>query len=308
MVFSVILSFVMNEKVSIVIPTYNRKGEIKKLLDRFRKEDFSSDSFEVLVIDDCSSDGTRAFLESYKAPFRLVNIFHNENRGSAASRNDGVRTANNDIILFLDDDLIPEKGIITNHIKCHHNKRCAVIGNIKYRETKSTRWISRYLSSRGVHKIKRGAKIPFKCFWTSNASIRKENLINAGLFDEDFKGAGGEDTEIAYRLEKRGIEFLYAKEALCYHRPVSLQELLSKQESFSKNGLPLLIDRDDIFKEVFKLNLLRNPFVRFSLSPFLFLPIYALTNLIKGFYIPAFILDYILLYKRTEVVRSLHLK
>ncbi|TES90386.1 MAG: glycosyltransferase [Candidatus Cloacimonadota bacterium] len=298
--FSGIFEYMENLKVSVVIPTYNRKSELKKLLDALKEEEYPFSKFEVIVVDDGSQDGTKEFLESYKSPFRLIKIVHNKNRGSAASRNDGIKAANNEIILFLDDDLIPVPCIVSNHIKHHHIKNCAVIGNIIYRKTFNTRWVSRYLSTRGIHKIKPNKRIPFKCFWTSNASIRKEYLIKVGLFDENFKIAGGEDTEIAYRLEKNGVEFLYEKEALCFHKPVSLSELLKKHESFAKNALPLLIKKDALFKKVFKLNLLTNPFIKLSLLPFVYCFVVALASIMNLFYLPPFIIDYLLFYKRVH--------
>lgn len=298
--FSGIFEYMENLKVSIVVPTYNREKELKKLLDALKEEEYPFSNFEVIVVDDGSRDGTKEFLGSYKSPFRLIKIVHNENRGSAASRNDGIKAANNEIILFLDDDLIPAPVIISNHIKHHKKKNCAVIGNIIYRKTFSTRWVSRYLSARGIHKIKPNKRIPFKCFWTSNASIRKEHLMSVSLFDEDFKGAGGEDTEIAYRLEKNGIKFLYEKEALCYHKPVSLSELLKKHKSFARNALPLLIKKDDVFKKVFKLNLLTNPLVKLSLLPFVYCFVVALASIMNLFYLPPFIIDYLLFYKRVH--------
>ena len=303
--FSGIFVSMRYQKVSIVIPTYNRKNELKKLLDALKNEKYPFCDFEVIVVDDGSHDGTKEFLQSYTAPFNLIKIIHNENRGSAASRNDGIKAANNEIILFLDDDLIPSSGIIFSHSRHHMDKKCAVIGNIIYRKTFNTRWVSRYLSTRGIHKIKRNEMIPFKCFWTSNASIRKEYLINVSLFDESFKGAGGEDIEIAYRLERAGVEFLYDKAALCYHRPVSLSELIKKHESFAKNALPLLIKKDDIFKQVFKLDLLTHPIVKVCLSPFVYCGVCSLAPIMNLLYLPPLIIDYLLYYKRIKMNPSL---
>ncbi|MCK4233596.1 glycosyltransferase [candidate division WOR-3 bacterium] len=289
-----------SQKVSIVIPTFNRKAELKKLLDALKEEDYPYSNFEVIVVDDGSCDGTREFLKTCKTPFNLVTVLHERNKGSASSRNDGIKAANNEIILFLDDDLIPASGIIMHHCKRHSNKGCAVIGNIIYKRTFCTRWISRYLSTRGVHKIKKSEKIPFKCFWTSNVSIRKKHLFEVGLFDEQFRGAGGEDTEIAYKLENSGVEFLYEKDALCYHKPVSLVELLKKQESFAKNALPLLLKKDAIFREIFKLDLLANPVIKMSLSKYVYRTIYSFSLIMNFLYLPSFIIDYLLFCKRAQ--------
>jgi len=290
----------MNSKISVVIPTLNRKESLKQLLDALQREDYPHDDLEVIVVDDGSCDGTREWLLSYSPDFKLITIMHGKNKGSAVSRNDGIRAASNGIILFLDDDLVPQKGILSQHSKHHNEKKIAVIGDIQYREAFTTRWISRYLSTRGVHKTSPGEKIPFKCFWTSNASIRKEHLMNGSLFDERFKGAGGEDIEIAYRLDRGGITFLYEKDAVCYHKPVSLSELLEKQESFVKKALPILLKKNDIFNRIFKLDLLANPFIKFSMNPVMYYSIRTLSSLLLFLYIPPIFIDYLLFYRRTH--------
>jgi glycosyltransferase involved in cell wall biosynthesis len=284
--------------ISVVIPTYNRKETLSLLLDSLDREVFPRDRFEVIVIDDGSTDGTRAFLRSYAPLYRIQTIFHRENRGSAVSRNDGIKAANKEIILFLDDDLIPAQGILRHHADNHKKGGHAVIGNILYRETFKTRWVSRYLSTRGAKKIPVGEKISFKCFWSSNASVRKEHLQSIGLFDEAFRGAGGEDTELAYRLEKAGIGFVYEKNAVCYHRPVSLAQLLRRQRSFARDSLPLLLKKDAIFKRILMVDRAHSTVMRFVLSPLVYYPVYLFARLLQFIMLPARIIDYLIYYQR----------
>jgi glycosyltransferase involved in cell wall biosynthesis len=291
----------MGKKISVVIPTLNRLNDLKRLLCVFNNEPFPRSDFEVIVIDDGSSDGTQEFLRSWKGPFPLRPIFHEQNRGSATSRNDGIKAARYDIVLFLDDDLVPRRGILTHHSRHHNGKRCAVIGNIRYRETVMTRWVSRYLSSRGVHKIPPDTEIPFTCFWTSNASIQKEPLFRVGLFDEDFKVAGGEDTELAYRLERMGVEFRYEEEAVCFHKPVTLPELLRKNDNFRMNALPLLLEKNEIFREVFQLSRISNPFIRFVTIPLIYRTVRSVSPLLNSFYLPPILIDYLLFSERVRV-------
>ncbi len=291
--------------ISVVIPTFNRKVELSLLLDALDREVFPRDKFEVIVVDDASTDGTASFLRSYAPLYRLQTIFHRKNRGSAVSRNDGIRAADKEVVLFLDDDLIPGQGILRYHAECHTNGAHAVIGNVLYRETFTTRWISRYLSSRGVKKVPDGERIPFKCFWSSNASVRKEDLMRAGLFDEVFKIAGGEDTELAYRLEKAGIDFIYERRALCYHQPVSLKQLLERQRSFAAKALPLLLKKERIFYDVFKMGYAKTPAARIGLSLPVYFTMYGIAHLLKFLWLKASIIDYLLYYNR---IRYFHHK
>jgi glycosyltransferase involved in cell wall biosynthesis len=284
--------------ISVVIPTYNRKDELPLLLDALDKEVFPRDKFEVIVVDDGSTDGTKEFLKSYSPLYNITTIFHRENLGSAVSRNDGIKAAKKEIILLLDDDLIPEQGILRHHADNHRNGACAVIGNITYRETFTTRWISRYLSTRGVKKIPKGERIPFKCFWSSNASVKKKHLLQVGLFDEEFKVAGGEDTELAYRLEKAGISFVYEEKAICYHQPVSLQELMERQRSFAKNALPLLLRKGTVFKEVFKIDYAKKPAMRMGLLLPVYFCAYGISNILKFVWLHSAIIDYLIYSNR----------
>jgi glycosyltransferase involved in cell wall biosynthesis len=288
--------------ISVVIPTYNRKKELSLLLDALDKEVFPRDKFEVIVVDDGSTDGTRPFLRSYAPLYTLQTIFHRENRGSATSRNDGIRAANKGIILFLDDDLVPEQGILRYHADHHKTGAHAVIGNILYRETFATRWISRYLSTRGVKKLPEGEKIPFKCFWSSNASVRKEHLVSAGLFDEAFKKAGGEDTELAYRLEKAGIDFAYEKRAVCYHQPVSLGELMERQRAFAAHALPILLQKDGVFGEIFRTGYAKKPLVRMGLFSPVYVSVYGISNILKFVWLHSVIIDYLIYCNRMRAI------
>lgn len=286
--------------MSVVIPTFNRKAELARLLDSLDKEIFPRENLEVIVVDDGSTDGTREFLKSYAPLYRLRPIFHKSNCGCAVSRNDGIRAATNEIILFLDDDLIPQQGILRLHERLHRRTGCAVIGNILYRETFMTRWVSRYLSTRGVKKIPEGERIPFKCFWSTNASVRKKHLLQIGLFDEEFRVAGGEDTELAHRLEKAGIDFVYEERALCYHQPVSLRALLERQRSFGKYALPLLVRRDEVFGEIFKIGRASHPLMRILLSAPVYACMYGIAQLLTMLWLPPSLIDYLLYYNRVR--------
>ena len=83
----------MNNKISVVIPTLNRKESLKQLLDALQRENYPHDDLEIIVVDDGSCDGTRELLHSYSPDFKLVTIIHSKNKGSAVSRNNGIRTS-----------------------------------------------------------------------------------------------------------------------------------------------------------------------------------------------------------------------
>ncbi|MBD5534764.1 MAG: glycosyltransferase [Lachnospiraceae bacterium] len=116
-------------KASLVIPTYNKLGRLKLVLESLKYQNEDTDNYEVLLIDDGSDDGTWEYLERLKVPFDLQVIRQN-NSGRASARNTGLRNANYNIIIFSDDDMILSSDFIQNHIKCHSGKNHVVHGRI----------------------------------------------------------------------------------------------------------------------------------------------------------------------------------
>ena len=293
-------------KASIIIPTYNRVNSIKKVLHVLSYQDYPKDDFEVIVIDDGSTDGTyellnSSVLRSLRLDLNLKVIKHLSNQGSAKSHNDGIKASEGEIVVLLDDDLLPVPSFLKAHVEYHLKEHCIVLGNRKYIESLSQKWLSRYLSTRGVHKLTNKENIPFKCFWTGNTSFRKEDIMKVGLFDEQFKGImGGEDLELGYRLEKYGLKFKYVENAITYHPPCKLDEILEKQRSFGKNIVPLLLKKDSIFYKLFKIYLIekQNFLVKMALSQTFYRIIEKTTLFLNKFYMPPVFFDYLIFYNR----------
>jgi len=98
--------------VSVVIPTHNRAASCAALLRRLGGQTLAADRFEVLVVDDCSTDDTPDVLASLvgEVPYRLVPLRTPVNRGPAGARNLGWRAASAPVVAFTDDDCLPENG------------------------------------------------------------------------------------------------------------------------------------------------------------------------------------------------------
>lgn len=93
----------MNPRLSIIIPAFNAESYLQRCLDSIFSQEFTD--YEVIVIDDGSTDGTAALLEGYPQ----VKVIHQENQGMATARNRGLDAAQGDYILFVDsdDELMP---------------------------------------------------------------------------------------------------------------------------------------------------------------------------------------------------------
>lgn len=204
---------------SIIIPTFNRLHFLQKTLQSLTRLTYLTDAYEVIVVDDGSKDGTSDFLEGASFPFHFRFFKHAENRFASAARNTGIKCAQGEVIIFIDDDMEVVPDFLEEHMKCQKKHRnIAVVGNIQVHPDVHSTGMIQYLSTRGVHKLKPGQPVPFKYWCSGNASVKKSILLEVGLFDEQIQHYGGEDLELSYRLQKRGnICFQYTSKAISYH-------------------------------------------------------------------------------------------
>jgi GT2 family glycosyltransferase len=205
--------------LSVVIPTYNRCASLHRLLDALARQTLPPDRFEVIVVDDGSSDGTRELLRTLKTRYALVSI-EQPNQGPGAARNRGVRAASGDLILFLDDDVVPMDELLDRHTQLHASQPNAVIIGpmVPPSEWPRPAWI-RWEEEMLDFQYRAMVAGDFECtprqFYTANASLDRANFLEAGGFDSVFKRA--EDVELAYRMRDRGARFMFAAEAIVYH-------------------------------------------------------------------------------------------
>ncbi|MFH1456760.1 MAG: glycosyltransferase [Patescibacteria group bacterium] len=202
--------------LSVIIPTYNRCEMLKRVLLSYEKQSFKD--FEVIVVDDGSSDCTKEMVENLAVNYSLLYYFQ-QNNGPASARNLGIKKSSGDIILFTGDDIFPAKeDFFQRHIN-KSDKNTAVLGyTCWHKEIKKTPFII-FLS--GYHfcykKITDKQKVDFGCFYTSNISIVRDIMEKAELFDEEFCYAAYEDTEFSFRLKQIGLKIVYEPEAKAFH-------------------------------------------------------------------------------------------
>ncbi len=205
----------MPKRVSVIIPTYNRKNTLKETLLSFVRQ--TSDDFEIIVADDGSGDGTGEMVRGLKPPFPLRHIWQ-ENAGRSAARNMGIEQAEGEILLFIDDHIIVDKKLIEEHIKYHDrysSPQVAVIrGRVSFADSISDVPGSfEYIPEERI-KVPADEQDPFRHFITNNISIKKAALLDVGGFDEDFREYGLQDSELGFRLKKAGYRFKIDPNAL----------------------------------------------------------------------------------------------
>lgn len=237
--------------LSVVIPTFNRRDILSKTLQGFIRQKCDKDEFEVVIVDDGSPDGTdRLVAEMIKNSSINMRYFRQGKRGPAAARNYGFKEATGEVILFTGDDCIPDESLIAEHIKSHkENPDVAVLGGVLWHPDIPISPFMRFIHidfSPDPNQVPflgynhKGAQfnflfddlndLSFDHFYTSNISIRKQRLIEAGGFDEDFKDAVFEDIELGYRLTRKGLRIVFNKNAITYHyHPIDLRSFAERQ-------------------------------------------------------------------------------
>ncbi|WP_414529168.1 glycosyltransferase family 2 protein [Nodularia chucula] len=213
---------------SVVIPTYNRQPILEKCLRALEVQELSASSsvtnYEIVLVDDGSTDGTLEWLAAHQAEFPHVQCFEQNHAGPAAARNLGVKKALGDTIIFIDSDLV----VLPNFLQAHAN--ALLQGREKL---KSDRFFT-YGAVINTCNFEHPTAEPYKItdfsaafFATGNVAIPKHWLEKAGLFDNSFQLYGWEDLELGVRLKKLGLQLIKCPEAVGYHwhPPFNLQQI-----------------------------------------------------------------------------------
>ena len=230
---------------SVIIPTFNRLPKLKQALTSLKAQRFPADEFEIIVVDDGSTDETHSWL--VKASERLSNLRYESipHSGPAVARNVASAAATGQTLIFLGDDIIASDQLVEKHVAAHRERPegCAIQGGVKLAShIPQTRFV-RYLSQKSAAQFrlrdaKSGDRLPFWALYTCNCSIPKRLLKECGGFPEQV--VYYDDTFLGWQLEQRGIPIIYQPEALAYHdHAQSLNEYLKRQRQAGRDAAVL---------------------------------------------------------------------
>lgn len=206
--------------VSVVLPTYNRLARLKRVIAALELQSVSPTAFEVVVVSDGAADGTNDYLSGYDGPLQLNPILK-ENGGVATARNVGFQNASGELILFIDDDVIPTPNLIETHLNRHQqeNERVVVVGPmLTPADFSMAPWVlwEQAMLEKQYRAMADGLWEPTaRQFYTGNTSLPRSLLVETGGFDPTFRRA--EDVELAYRLSDMGIRFIFDENAIGFH-------------------------------------------------------------------------------------------
>jgi GT2 family glycosyltransferase len=254
--------------LSIIIPTYNRCKQLQRVLSGLELQTVPSDQFEVIVVSDGSTDATSDFLRTASTRLQLKPIFQ-ANSGVAAARNSGVRQALGQIILFLDDDVVPDPHLVAEHLSIHSSQGndIVVLGPMltpsDFALAPWVRWEQAMLIKQYNAMLAKKFQPTARQFYTGNTSLAREHLLKAGGFDEHFRRA--EDVELAYRLARSGLRFIFNSQAIGYHYAErSFGSWLNTPYVYGKNDVIFTRDKQQewLLPKVYSEFHLRNPLIQ----------------------------------------------
>ena len=199
-------------KLSVVIPTHNRAAVLARCLDALEGQGAD----EVVVVDDASSDDTPRVLAE-RGWARAVR--RERSGGRSGAKNSGVEAASGELVLFLDDDAIPEPGLVERH-RVHHAAHPepyeALLGRVTWAPevevTPHMHWLENGGPMFAFNDIADPERVPWRMLYTTNLSLKRAFLEP---FDEELPIY--EDTELGFRLSKRGLRLRFDPGALAYH-------------------------------------------------------------------------------------------
>jgi len=212
------------EKLSVIIPTYNRRDVLFRGLSALARQTLDRRRYEVVVVDDGSSDGTEQAVRTAAFDLEVVYL-PGPHRGPSATRNRGLRAARGAVVLFLGDDIWADERLLEIHWQEHHlhpGPEVAILGRVEWSQDLEVTPFMEFLTGPdsdgmqfGYYLITDPEEAPLCCTYASHLSYKREFLLQHGGFDEQFLGY--EDVEMQYRLRQQGGRVLYRPQAVGWH-------------------------------------------------------------------------------------------
>jgi GT2 family glycosyltransferase len=221
---------------TIQLCTYNRAALLERVLEACFDQTVPDDSYEVVLVDDGSSDETPSVIERalVHAPCTFT-VVSQANRGLAGARNAGIARATGERIIFTDDDVLVLPNFVGEHLRSHAASPQAIVrgGAIEvesFDDLPVPVWSIKNYSG--------------NYFWTTNVSAPLATIRAIGGFDESFSEYGWEDIDVGLRLRARGVKAVFNPRALVYHfkprlRASSIQAMLRQARAKARTAVAL---------------------------------------------------------------------
>lgn len=199
-----------NPKVSVVVPVFNGGATISKTVEHLLRQ--SLVPYEIIVVDDGSTDDTVKVLENFDQRITLIS---KRNGGPASARNRGIEAATGEFVAFTDSDCFADKDWLGNLIKGFDNPAVAGVGGVVKGAEQGL--LNDYIDTIDLLNPRRNAAGEIQHLVTANACFRRSALVQAGLFNEGFSKPGAEDTDLSEKLHDLGYQLEAVDNAVIIH-------------------------------------------------------------------------------------------
>ncbi len=198
--------------ISVIIPAYNAEETLSECLAALEHQTVRHCDYEIIVVDDGSSDQTAEIARSYG-----VRLIQQRNAGPATARNYGAREAHGDLLLFTDADCAPASNWIERMRRAFSDPE--VVGAKGTYRTRQTGLVARFVQLEYEGKYSRMAHQEYIDFVdTYSAAYRRDVFLSNGGFDSRFPTASVEDQEFSFRLARKGYRMVFVPDAVVYHQ------------------------------------------------------------------------------------------
>lgn len=208
-------------QVSIIVPSYNGKDKVIRLLNSLEQQTFLA--FEVIVVLDGSTDGSIEALKLNHWKLPSLRVIETKNNGRAGARNTGAREAKYNLLIFFDDDMVIDLMCVEQHsIAADFHLKRIVMGQVIEPCNASDKEIKKYkdyLNKSWAEKIdlykKQNLPFDYTFLTAQNFSISKMLFAELNEFNPDLKDI--EDYDLALRAKSKMIPIYYLDTALAVH-------------------------------------------------------------------------------------------
>lgn len=210
-------------KVSVIIPTRNRKDSLSATIKSIAKLNYPKDQYEIIIVDDGSTDGTDNLVQElkYNLPVTL-HYYKQESRGISATKNVAINNSHGTVLAFTDDDCIIEKTWLKKIVKYFNSSKIGAVGGpdkVPSTATLLAKCIDYSVTSFvGTGGVRQGKAVRLAKYYPRgcNMAVPKAVIEKVGGFDETL--VAGEDIELVYRIKRAGYLVQYAHDAFVWHQ------------------------------------------------------------------------------------------
>jgi GT2 family glycosyltransferase len=201
----------------VIVPTFQRAGSLERCLDALGAQTFDRDRFEVIVVDDGSTEPPRAVV-ARAADALDVRLIEQANAGPAAARNVGANVAQGEYVVFTDDDCRPAPGWLRalDEMRARY-PGCAIGGRVVNALGDGLYSAASQLLIEFLYDYYNVDETGGRFFITSNLALPTDTFRQIGGFDASFPLAAAEDRDLCDRWREAGLRLVYCDDAVVHH-------------------------------------------------------------------------------------------